>query len=55
MALKDEAYRMPDNFTRRAGISWLHRWTLDKGKEYVLPNEPMVPKFVLKLSGFESE
>lgn len=54
-SLKDEAYRLPDNFTRRAGISWLHRWTLDKGKEYVLPNEPMVPKFVLKLSGFESE
>ena len=54
-ALKDEAYRLPDNFTRRAGISWLHRWTLDKGREYVLPNEPMVPEFVLKLSGFESE
>lgn len=54
-ALKDEAYKLPDNFTRRAGISWLHRWTLDKGKEFVLPNEPMVPQFVLKLSGFESE
>jgi peptidoglycan/xylan/chitin deacetylase (PgdA/CDA1 family) len=54
-ALKDQAYRLPDNFTRRAGISWLHRWTLDKGREYVLPNEPMVPEFVLKLSGFESE
>lgn len=54
-ALKDEAYRLPDNFTRRAGISWLHRWTLDKGKEFVLPDEPMVPEFVLKLSGFESE
>ena len=54
-ALKDEAYRLPDKFTRRAGISWLHRWTLDKGCEYVLPNEPMVPEFVLKLSGFESE
>ncbi|MEO7674602.1 MAG: polysaccharide deacetylase family protein [Pyrinomonadaceae bacterium] len=54
-ALKDEAYRLPDNFTRRAGISWLHRWTLDKGREYVLPNEPMVPEFVLKLSGFDSE
>lgn len=54
-ALKDEAYRLPDNFTRRAGISWLHRWTLDKGREYVLADEPMVPEFVLKLSGFESE
>jgi len=54
-ALKDEAYRLPDNFTRRAGISWLHRWTLDKGREYVLPDEPKVPEFVLKASGFESE
>ena len=54
-ALKDEAYRLPDNFTRRAGISWLHRWTLDKGREFVLPDEPMVPEFVLKLSGFTSE
>lgn len=54
-ALKDEAYRLPDNFTRRAGISWLHRWTLDRGWAYVLPNEPMVPDFVLKASGFESE
>jgi len=28
---------------------------LDMGREFVLPNEPMVPEFVLKLSGFESE
>ncbi len=54
-ALKDEAYRLPDNFTRRAGISWLHRWTLDKGKEFLVPNEPMVPEFVLKAAGFTSE
>jgi peptidoglycan/xylan/chitin deacetylase (PgdA/CDA1 family) len=54
-ALKDEAYRLPDTFVGAAGISWLHRWTLDKGREHVLPNEPMVPDFVLKLSGFESE
>ncbi len=54
-ALKDEAYELPDNFTRRAGISWLHRWALDRGREYVLPDEPKVPKFVLKLSGFDSE
>jgi peptidoglycan/xylan/chitin deacetylase (PgdA/CDA1 family) len=54
-SLKDEAYRLPDKFTRRAGISWLHRWTLDKGREFVLPDEPMVPEFVLKASGFTSE
>ncbi|HMJ07617.1 MAG TPA: polysaccharide deacetylase family protein [Pyrinomonadaceae bacterium] len=54
-ALKDEAYRLPDKFTGRAGISWLHRWTLDKGRENILPDEPTVPAFVLKLSGFDSE
>jgi peptidoglycan/xylan/chitin deacetylase (PgdA/CDA1 family) len=54
-SLKDEAYRLPDTFIRRAGISWLHRWTLDKGKEFVVPDEPMVPEFVLKASGFTSE
>lgn len=54
-ALKDEAYRLPDKFTGSAGISWLHRWALDRGRENVLPNEPTVPEFVLKLSGFESE
>jgi len=54
-ALKDEAYRLPDKFTGASGISWLHRWALDRGRENVLPDEPMVPAFILKLSGFESE
>jgi peptidoglycan/xylan/chitin deacetylase (PgdA/CDA1 family) len=54
-ALKDEAYSQPDKFTGRAGISWLHRWTLDKGKDFLVPDEPMVPDFVLKASGFTSE
>ena len=54
-ALEDEAYRLPDKFVGAAGISWLHRWALDKGRENILPNEPKVPEFVLKLSGFESE
>jgi len=40
---------------KRNGISWLHRWALDKGREFILPNEPKVPEFVLKASGFESE
>lgn len=54
-ALKDEAYKLPDNFVKRAGISWLHRWALDKGREYILPNEPKTPDFVLKAAGVESE
>lgn len=55
MSLKDDVYKLPDTFTGGAGISWLHRWALERGKEFVLPDEPTVPDFVLKLSGFDSE
>ena len=54
-SLKDEAYRLPDTFTRRSGISWLHRWVLDKGRDYVLPDEPKTPDFVMKAAGVDSE
>jgi len=54
-ALKDEAYSLPDTYTGRAGISWIHRWAMAKGKGSVLPNEPKVPEFVMKASGFDSE
>ncbi|MGB5014073.1 MAG: polysaccharide deacetylase family protein, partial [Pyrinomonadaceae bacterium] len=51
-ALKDDAYKLPDTFIGGAGISWLHRWALGRGKGNVLSDEPTVPDFVLKLSGF---
>ncbi len=54
-ALKDDAYKLPDTFVKRNGISWLHRWALAKGRETVLPNEPKTPDFVLKAAGIESE
>ena len=54
-ALKDEAYRLPDEYVGPAGISWLHRWALKRGKAFLVPDEPKVPDFVLKLSGFDSE
>jgi peptidoglycan/xylan/chitin deacetylase (PgdA/CDA1 family) len=54
-ALKDEAYKLPDNFVKRNGIAWLHRWALDKGKRFVLPNEPKIPLFVVEASGLDSE
>lgn len=54
-ALRDEAYKLPDTYTGPAGISWLHRWALERGKEFVVKDEPRVPEWVLKLSGFESE
>jgi peptidoglycan/xylan/chitin deacetylase (PgdA/CDA1 family) len=54
-ALKDEAYRLPDEYVGPAGISWLHRWALKRGKEFLAPDEPKVPDFVLKLYGIDSE
>ncbi|MGD9561531.1 MAG: polysaccharide deacetylase family protein [Pyrinomonadaceae bacterium] len=54
-ALKDEAYRLPDTYVGPAGISWLHRWAREKGREFIVSDEPKVPEFVLKLSGFDSE
>ncbi len=54
-ALKDEAYKTPDTFVKRNGISWLHRWALAKGRETVLPDEPKTPDFVLKAAGVRSE
>ena len=54
-ALKDEAYRLPDTFVKRNGISWLHRWALAKGRETVLSDEPKTPEFVLKAAGIDSE
>jgi peptidoglycan/xylan/chitin deacetylase (PgdA/CDA1 family) len=54
-ALKDDAYRLPDTYIGPAGISWLHRWAREKGREYIIPDEPKVPEFFLKASGFESE
>jgi peptidoglycan/xylan/chitin deacetylase (PgdA/CDA1 family) len=55
IALTDEVYRLPDTFTGKAGISWLHRWALAKGRENVLPDEPKTPDFVLKAAGVDSE
>lgn len=54
-SVKDDAYKLPDNFIGAGGISWLHRWALDKGREYIVPDEPAVPEFVMKASGFTSE
>lgn len=54
-ALTDEAYRLPDTFTGRGGISWLHRWALARGREMLVPDEPKVPDFVMKAAGVDSE
>lgn len=46
-ALKDKAYRLGDQFTGRAGISWIHRWAIAKGKKGAFfKGEPETPDFV---------
>lgn len=54
-ALKDEAYKSPDTFVSPAGISWLHRWAIAKGKGNVLPDEPKTPDLVVKAAGVKPE
>ena len=54
-ALKDEAYRLPDTFVERNGISWIHRWALAKGRADILAGEPEAPDFVMRAAGYEPE
>lgn len=43
-ALKDDAYRLPENYAGPGGFSWIHRWSRTKG----MPNkgEPDEPEWV---------
>lgn len=55
-AVKEPAYKTQrDEFTGGSGISWIHRWALTKGKQFILSDEPTVPEFVLKAAGVDSE
>jgi peptidoglycan/xylan/chitin deacetylase (PgdA/CDA1 family) len=45
-ALRDPAYALPDGYTGRRGVSWIHRWGLAKGMPIVL--EPDVPDWVAR-------
>ena len=54
-ALEDPAYTaLPDTFTGRGGITWLHRWALSSGRR-PLPGEPKTPPFVLTAAGVDGE
>jgi|SRR5215213_1888277 len=48
-ALKDDAYRLKDEYVGDAGISWLHRWMLALGKKLDYRDDPDPPKFILDL------
>jgi hypothetical protein len=45
-ALKDEAYRTPENYIGTGGFSWIHRWSMTKG----MPGkgEPNSPAWLTK-------
>jgi peptidoglycan/xylan/chitin deacetylase (PgdA/CDA1 family) len=43
-ALADPAYRLPDNWVGKGGISWIHRWAATKGMP--MKGEPDPPKWV---------
>ena len=45
-ALADEAYRSPDTYVGRWGISWLHHWELTASGKRSLPPDP--PDWVAK-------
>lgn len=45
-ALKDPIYARPDSYVRKAGISWLHRWTFTEGRK--IRWEPEPPEWIVK-------
>jgi peptidoglycan/xylan/chitin deacetylase (PgdA/CDA1 family) len=50
-ALADPAYRSPDRYYGKGGISWLHRWALTKSKKGTFfKGEPEVPTMVDELA-----
>jgi peptidoglycan/xylan/chitin deacetylase (PgdA/CDA1 family) len=44
-ALRDPAYRLPNNYAGRGGFSWIHRWSMTQG----MPNkgEPEPPEWLM--------
>ena len=45
-ALRDEAYRLPDTWVGRWGLSWLHHWALTAGKTRAADPDP--PQWVME-------
>ena len=47
-ALRDSAYSLVDNYIGDTGISWLQRWWISQGGEFI--PEPQVPEWVEKIA-----
>ena len=55
-ALEDAAYRSPDTFTGKAGITWLHRWALSRDpRGEIVADEPSTPRWIMTAAGVDSE
>ncbi len=55
-ALADAAYRSKDEYTGRAGLTWIHRWAITQGKKGdSFAGEPATAKWVLDTAGLDSE
>ena len=50
-ALRDEAYRLPDAYAGRAGVSWLYRWAVSRGIKIDWQREPEPPAEIQTLYG----
>ena len=47
VAMSDVAYKSKDEFYKKAGITWLHRWALTQGKRGdFFKGEPEVPAYI---------
>jgi peptidoglycan/xylan/chitin deacetylase (PgdA/CDA1 family) len=49
-AMKDQAYKTPDQFVGTSGPSWLHRWRVAKNLPDRMREEPDPPQWVVDLS-----
>ena len=51
-ALKDDAYRHPDEYAGPVGISWLQRWLVTRGKGF--RKEPYLPEYMRQFDSPQS-
>ena len=49
-AMKDAAYRTPDEFVGTSGPSWLHRWRVSRNLPSRMRDEPEPPQWVVDLT-----
>ena len=45
-ALKDDAYRLPNEYAGKGGFSWIHRWSMTRGMQP--KGEPNEPEFIAR-------